>query len=200
MQLLQCWYGPKSSIPISISLWMEDHAQLSLFLCYNVQLATRGSKLGQRSPKGHQFWTLTQQVCTTSLNWIVWIIFQIMFGNNHFDQFSVILGPLGGIIGPTSPERESVLNTHQRNAYTKFEILRLLFQIMFGNPKRMDRRTLTIPMSPPDLVGGDKNNNYVMKLVVRPVDSEDSHAFDSVPLSSCASKLQGALLQWWVHH
>ena len=57
-------------------------------------MVARGSKFGQRGQKANHFWTFTQQVYTTSLNWIVWTLFQIMVWNYHFGPFSVILCPL----------------------------------------------------------------------------------------------------------
>ena len=71
-------------------------------------------------------------------------------------------------ISPTLPKSKSVLNTYSTKAFTKFEIdwviEWLIFQIMLGNSGRTDARTdgrtLTIPMSPPDFVGGDKKSRY----------------------------------------
>ena len=47
-------------------------------------LATRGSKLGRRDPKPIKFWTLTQKVYTPSLEFIKWILFQVMTGNRRW--------------------------------------------------------------------------------------------------------------------
>ena len=58
------------------------------------------------------------------------------------------------------------LNTHLTNAYAKFEIIWMITFPDNGQKPRTngrsdghtDGRTLTIPMSPPDFVDGDKNN------------------------------------------
>ena len=52
-------------------------------------LATTGYKWDKRGPKANQFWILAQQVYTKSLIRIVWILFEIMVWNQHFDSFSL---------------------------------------------------------------------------------------------------------------
>ena len=79
-------------------------------------VGTTGPKFGQHGSKANQFWTFTQSVYTARLNWIAWILFQIMVWNHHFQSFygqQSKSGQLG---------RKSILNTHQINVHTKFEL------------------------------------------------------------------------------
>ena len=53
------------------------------------------------------------------MNWIVWILFQIMVGHHHFQS---LCGYWTAKIWPTWPKSKSILNIHPISVHTNFEL------------------------------------------------------------------------------
>ena len=144
-------------------VWIGLHEHFSRYWSktnnFSHFVATRGSKFGQRGQKENHFWTLIQQVYTTSLNWIVWTFFQIMVKNLSFwPIFSNSLATRGPKLGQHHPKANQFWTLSQQMLGLNLKWIEwILFQIMVRNPRQTDGQTLTMPiyMSPLNFIDGD---------------------------------------------